>query len=112
RFGRNVAVILGVAAATHLTVHRYDAGWQPLLVMGLAALVVMGLVEGIPEVALARNPEPWAPILSPLIHILGLMFWLPSRALDLPGVLLARLMPPPTIAPDEEEGQELLRLVE
>lgn len=112
RLARNIAVILGVAAATHLTVRQFGAGWQSVLVMGLVALVVIGLLEGIPEVLTARNPDLWAPFISPIIRILSLLLWLPSRALDLPGVALARLLPAPSTAHDDEEGEELLRLVE
>ena len=112
RFGRNVAIIFGTMAAVYLVLDRYGAAWQPLLLTALAALVVIGLIEGIPEVIGARNPEHWGLILLPLTRVLRLVFWLPSLVLDLPGVLLARYTPLPITAPEDEEQEELLRLVE
>ncbi|MBI2760521.1 MAG: HlyC/CorC family transporter [Chloroflexi bacterium] len=111
-FGRNLAIILGTVSATHLAVDAYGSGWETMALTGLVVLVVIGVTEGIPEMLGARNPEHWGLILSPLIRILGLVFWLPSRLLDLPGVMLARLTPLPTTEPEEDEHQELLRLVE
>jgi putative hemolysin len=110
RFGRNLAVILGTAAAVHLVVTEAGGGWRPVLLTALAALVVIGVVEGIPEVLGARNPDRWGALLAPLTRALRLIFWLPSLLLDLPGLLLARLMPPPPAA--DEDQEELLRLVE
>jgi putative hemolysin len=111
-FGRNVAIILGTVSATHLAIDAYGSGWETMLVTGLILLVAIGVIEGIPEMLGARNPEHWGLIISPLIRILGLVFWLPSRLLDLPGVMLARLTPLPSLEPEEDEHQELLRLVE
>lgn len=107
---RNVAIIIGVASAVHYTVGRHGTGWLPVLVACLIALAVIGLIEGIPEMLGARNPGHWALVVSPVIRLLGLVFWLPSRLLDLPGLLLARFTP--AAPPEEEEGQEILRLVE
>ncbi len=112
RFGRNLAIILGTASAVHLVVDRYGGGWQPVLLTGLAALVVIGLIEGVPEVLGARNPDRWGIVLSPLTRVLRLIFWIPSLALDLPGLLIARLTTPSVRAGEDEEGEELLRLVE
>jgi CBS domain containing-hemolysin-like protein len=111
-FGRNVAIILGTASAAHLVIAHYGSGWEPVVLTGVVALIVIGLIEGIPEAMGPRNPEHWALAVSPFIRVLRLVFWLPSRLLDLPGVLLARLTPLPTALPDEDEQQELLRLVE
>jgi putative hemolysin len=112
RFARNVAVILGTASALHLAVALYGAGWRPVMATGLLALAAVGLVEGIPEVIGARNPDYWGRVLAPITRALRLLFWLPSLVLDLPGVLLARYTPLPVIAPEDAEHEALIRLVE
>ncbi|MFN8556217.1 MAG: hemolysin family protein [Dehalococcoidia bacterium] len=112
RFGRNVAIILGTAAALHLALVRFGGGWQTLLLVALGALVAIGVIEGIPEMVGAKNPDRWAPALSPVLRVLGWLFWLPSTALDLPGAAVARLTRPPQARPEEEEQEELIRLVE
>lgn len=110
--GRNVAIIGGGALAVHLALDRFGTGWGSVLVAALLTLLVVGLVEGVPEVVGARNPEHWGKALAPVTRALRLVFWLPSFALDLPGMLVARYTPRPAGHPDEQEQEELLRLVE
>ncbi len=109
RFGRNLALIAGAAAGVHLVIVREGTGWVPLAMVAAAVVLVAGLIEGIPSVVAARNPEHWGLVLSPIIRLLALAFWLPGRVLDLPGAALARLTPPAHTGDDEED---LLRLVE
>jgi putative hemolysin len=110
--GRTLAVVTGAAAAMHWASSENALTWQQAALTAGATLVVAGVIDGIPDVVVSRNPEFWAQVLTPPIRLLGLFFWPLAWLLDLPGRLIARLplAPPPTPADGDQE--ELLRLVE
>src|SRR5262245_6736041 len=108
--GRNLAVVAGTAAAMHLAARSGPLTWTQAALTALIALVVIGVLDGIPDVVASRNPGLWAPLMTPVVRVLGLLFMPLAWLLDLPGRLLARLTPAPDDTADEQE--ELLRLVE
>ncbi len=112
RFARNVALIGGTALVVQAVFIHTSPRWQPLLLTAGAAFLLTGLLEAVPAVLAARNPEGWGLALTPLIGLLRLLFWLPTWLLSLPAVLLARILPLPEPTPEEVEEEELLRLVE
>ena len=112
RFGRNLALIGGTSVIVHAVLARTAPSWPMLLVTAGAALALTSLLEAVPGVLAARNPERWGLALTPLLGLLRALFWLPTWLLTLPAYLLARALPLPQPTPEEAEEEELLRLVE
>ncbi len=112
RFARNLALIGGTALVLQAVFAGAAPSWQALLLTAGAALTLTGLLEAVPGMLAARNPEGWGLALTPLIRLLRLLFWLPTWLLSLPAALLMRVLPPSQPTPEEMEEAELLRLVE
>jgi putative hemolysin len=110
--GRNLAIVAGTAAAMHLVSGANGLTWSEAAITGALALVVIGIIDGIPDVVASRNPEFWALLLTPLLRLLGLIFNPLAWLLDLPGRLIAGLPFMPKRAPEAEEQEVLLRLME
>jgi putative hemolysin len=110
--GRNLAIVAGTAAAMHLASGADGLTWGEAALTALIALIVIGVLDGIPDVVASRNPEFWALLLTPLLRILGLIFTPLAWLLDLPGRLIARLPLAPEPTPVIEEQEVLLRLME
>ncbi|MGH2587788.1 MAG: hemolysin family protein, partial [Dehalococcoidia bacterium] len=110
--GRNLAVVAGTAAAMHLASGADGLTWGEAALTALIALIVIGVLDGIPDVVASRNPEFWALLLTPLLRVLGLIFTPLAWLLDLPGRLVARLPLAPERTPAVEEQEVLLRLME
>jgi len=112
RFARNLALIGGTALVVQAVFARTAPSWQALLLATGATLILTGLLEAVPGMLAARNPEGWGLALTPLIGLLRLCFWLPTWLLSLPATLLTHLLSLPERAPEGGEEEELLRLVE
>jgi putative hemolysin len=110
--GRNLAVVAGTAAAMHLASGGDGLSWSEATLTAVIALVVIGVLDGIPDVVASRNPEFWAFVLTPLVRVLGVIFTPLAWVLDLPGRLIARLPLAPERTPAVEEQDVLLRLME
>jgi putative hemolysin len=110
--GRNLAVVAGTAAAMHLAAGTDGLSWSEAATVAAVSLVVIGVLDGIPDVVASRNPEFWALLLTPVLRVLGLVFTPLAWALDLPGRLIARLPLAPERTPAVEEQEVLLRLME
>lgn len=110
--GRNLAAVAGTAAAMHIASEGGPLTWQQAAITAGLALVVIGVLDGIPDVVASRNPEFWGLLLTPVTRLLGLIFTPVAWVLDLPGRLIALLPIAPERTPAAEEQQEILRLVE
>jgi putative hemolysin len=110
--GRNLAVVAGTAAALYIAADGAALTWTEVVVVSIISLVVIGVLDGIPDVVASRNPEFWALFLTPVLRILGLIFTPLAWVLDLPGRLIARLPLAPERTPAVEEQEVLLRLME
>ncbi len=110
--GRNLAVIAGTAAAMHLASGSDGLTWREAATTAAISLVVIGVLDGIPDVVASRNPEFWALVLTPVLRLLGLFFTPLAWVLDLPGRLIARLPLAPEPAAEADEQEALLRLME
>ncbi|MDQ4100320.1 MAG: hemolysin family protein [Chloroflexota bacterium] len=110
--GRNLAVVAGTAAAMHLASGADGLTWSEAALTALIALIVIGVLDGIPDVVASRNPEFWALMLTPVLRLLGLIFNPLAMVLDLPGRLVAMLPIAPAPVQEAEEQEVLLRLME
>jgi putative hemolysin len=112
RFGRNAALLLGAALLFMWTSARFGTDWRTFMITALVALLTIGIVEGVPQLVVARHTERWALVFVPLVRVLRLLFLGPAWLLDRPGALLARLSSPPTPNDIGDDQEEILRLME
>jgi putative hemolysin len=112
RFGRNAALLLGVALLFMWTSTRFGTEWRTFIITALVALALIGVLEGLPQLVVARQSERWALVFAPLVRVLRVLFLGPAWLLDRPGALLARLSPASAPVEEDEDQQDLLRLVE
>jgi CBS domain containing-hemolysin-like protein len=112
RFSRNLVLLLGVALLFMWTSHRFGADGRTFIGTALVAVAMVGVIEGLPQLVVARQTERWALVLAPMVALLRLLFRGPAWLLDRPGALLARLFPSSTMNGEDEEQEDLLRLVE
>jgi CBS domain containing-hemolysin-like protein len=110
---RDVAIVVGIAVGTFLVLREAGLGWGTLAWTMAGALLALALLEAIPRLVVAHDPERWGLRLVPAMTAIRLVFGLPARLLD----RVARVLVPPRdrnegTAETNEEGEELLRLVE
>ena len=110
---RTVAVVLGIAVGTFLVLRETGQTWVALSATMAGALLALVLLEAIPRLVVARNPERWGLRLVPLMGLFRFFFGLPARLLDriaFSGLRLRGRRDQLLASSDEQE--ELLRLVE
>ena len=110
---RTVAVVLGIAVGTFLVLRETGQTWVALSATMAGALLVLVLLEAVPRLVVARNPERWGLRLVPLMGLFRFFFGLPARLLDriaFSGLRLRGRRDQLLASSDEQE--ELLRLVE
>jgi CBS domain containing-hemolysin-like protein len=111
-FARTVSLVTGVSTSLTLVMRRTGVALEPVLLTAVIAVLVAGVIEGLPRVVVTRNPDRWQPVLLQLVNSLRLIFVVPAYLLDLPGRALLRLpaFRPADVELDDDEG--LVRLVE
>ncbi len=111
---RTVAVVLGIAVGTFIVLRETGHTWLALGATMAVALIALATLEALPRLVVARSPERWGLRLVPAVNALRLLFGLPARLLEMParGVLRMRGRRERSLEGADEEGEELLRLVE
>ena len=109
---RNVAVVLGIAVGTFLVLGETGHTWMALAATMAGALLALMVLEAVPRLLVAQNPERWGLRLVPAIRAFRLLFGLPARLLDFATSVVFRLRGRKEEQDPSDEEEELLRLVE
>ena len=109
---RNVAVVLGIAVGTFLVLRETGHTWAALAATMAGTLLALMVLETVPRLVVARDPERWGLRLVPAIKAFRLLFGLPSRLLDFTTSVVFRLRGDQEELEPADEEEELLRLVE
>ncbi|MGQ9572323.1 MAG: hemolysin family protein [Dehalococcoidia bacterium] len=110
---RNLALIGSTAIVVYIVLNEVGLNWAVLAVTFLIALAGLAVIQAVPRLAVAGNPQKWAAYLSPLIGLIRLLFRLPSAVLEWPAQALLRWRRLGAKgAGPQDEREELLRLLE
>ncbi len=72
--GRNLAVILATSLGIFVTSRETGSTWTMLLVVALGAIFVVALLDALPRLIVARDPERWGLRLVPIVAIARVIF--------------------------------------
>jgi CBS domain containing-hemolysin-like protein len=98
-----LAVALGLGAL--ILADMRGIGWDVLVFVVLAAVVLVLVLQGLPRVIVARDPERWGLRLAPFMGAFKFAFGVPARILNLPlHAVLHRK--------ETEDEEEIMRLIE
>jgi putative hemolysin len=106
---RTFAAALAAGVAVFLAAQEYNETWRMLLIAAVGAGLLLALLDALPRLMVAKNPETWGLRLVPLISLLrtslGPLAWTIDRSL---GHVVGQTQE----ERDQEEAQEILRLAE
>jgi len=102
---RNLAIVAAAALAVGILTQERGQSWPIVGVVIVAALALFALLEAVPRALVARDPERWGLRLAPFMGAFKLVFGGVGRILSLPARAVTR-------SGDDEEEQEMLRLME
>jgi len=109
---RTVWLTAGNASAVAVAVDHASLSWRPLLLAVACTCIAAGVIEGAARVVISHNPDRWSHDMKSLATAFRAAFYAPAYLLDLPGRALLHM---PALRPrpqEQEEGEELIRLVE
>jgi magnesium and cobalt exporter, CNNM family len=110
---RNLAIVASIALGLFLVLEETGHTWSALIITAFCGLALMAILQALPRVLVAQNPEAWGIRLSPLIRVLRLIFLIPGWLMELPAQALIRLFGRRSAASEEiSEDDELVRLME
>jgi CBS domain containing-hemolysin-like protein len=106
---RTFAAVVATALSVFLLLRERDDTWGLLLVLVVAAVLVFALLDALPRLIVAKNPEAWGlrlvPVVSALRMVFGPVAWAVDRSLH---TVVGR----PNGEHDELDAEEILRLAE
>ncbi len=103
----DLALIAAAALGVGLLSRERGHGWEWIAAVVGGGLVLVAVLEALPRLVVARNPERWGLRLSPLMNAFRFVFGTPARLLNLPVWAVTRGR-----EPDGDEEEEMLRLME
>jgi Mg2+/Co2+ transporter CorB len=71
---RNLAVVLATALGIFLITRGTGHTWAVLVAVSAGALAAVALLDALPRLIVARNPEPWSVRLLPVIRLFRAIF--------------------------------------
>ena len=106
---RNLAVVAVTAIGIFLITREQGRTWAVVLIVGAATLAVIAVLDALPRLIVAKNPEPWGWRLTPVIGLIRAVFGPLASAINrgFGGVVHTNGDDQP-----EDETAELLRLAE
>jgi len=91
---RNLAVVGVTAVAVSLIVQGAGHNWHTLALTTVGTVSVIMVLQALPRIIVARNPEGWQRVLRPFVIVVRLTFRGPALLLDAPVGALARAWQP------------------
>ena len=91
---RNLAVVGVTAVAVYLIVQGAGHNWPTLALTTVGTVSVIMVLQALPRIIVARNPEGWQRVLRPFVIVVRLTLRGPALLLDAPVGALARAWQP------------------
>jgi CBS domain containing-hemolysin-like protein len=91
---RNLAVVGVTAVAVYLIVQGAGHNWPTLALTTVGTVSVIMVLQALPRIIVARNPEGWQRVLRPFVIAVRLTLRGPALLLDAPVGALARAWQP------------------
>ncbi len=111
-FCRTACIVTGSVTAEVLVMRHSGASARPAIVVAVIAILVASILEAIPRTIISHNPERWGTVTTPIAEVIRGLFFLPASLVDLPGRALLRLRPFRPGPLEEDDDEEIVRLVE
>jgi CBS domain containing-hemolysin-like protein len=106
---RTFAAVVATALSVFLLLRERDDTWGLLLALVVAAVLVFALLDALPRLIVAKNPEAWGLRLVPVVSVLRMIFGPVAWAVDRS---LRTVVGRPNGEHDELDAEEILRLAE
>ncbi len=111
-FSRTTCIVTGSMTAAVIVMRRSGASGRPAIVVAVISILAACALEAIPRTIISHNPERWGAVTAPIAEALRGLFFLPSYFVELPAKALLRLRPFLPRPPQEDDDEEIVRLVE
>ncbi|HEY8819993.1 MAG TPA: hemolysin family protein [Dehalococcoidia bacterium] len=111
-FARTVSIVTGGITAGVIVMRRTGVSARPAIVTLVLVMLAAELIEGIPRVVVSHNPERWHDRVVLITVAIHGAFFVPAMLIDLPGKALLRFARFRPNADDDDQDEEIVRLVE
>ncbi len=110
---RNLALVGSTAIVVYLVLQDVGLNWATLAVAFFVTLAGLALLQAVPRLVVAADPQRWAAYLGPFVVVVRVLLRLPAALLDMPARLL---LAGPRVAAGShgaaDDTEELLHLAE
>jgi CBS domain containing-hemolysin-like protein len=87
---RSLAIVGSTAIVVYLVLRQAGLNWATLAVTFIITLVGLVLIQTVPRLVVAANPQRWAAYLGPFVALTRILLRPAAALLDLPARLLLR----------------------
>jgi len=105
---RNLAVVGVTAVAVYLIVQGAGHNWPTLTATTLGTVSLIMVLQALPRIIVARNPQRWQALLRPFVMAVRLVLRGPALLLDAPVGALARAWQPRGYQSETELEEQIL----
>jgi len=105
---RTFAVVLAAALAVFLTMREVGDTWSRLIMAAVALILVLAMLDALPRLVVAKNPEIWGLRLVPVVSVLRMVFGPLAWAIDRSLRTVVGQHP----EQEQDEAEEILRLAD
>jgi CBS domain containing-hemolysin-like protein len=105
---RNLAVVGVAAVAVFLIIEATGHSWTALFVTTLVTVCIVMILQALPRMVVARNPQRWQRLLRPFVLAVRLVLRAPARLLDAPTDVLARAWRVPSANGGDDIEEQIL----
>lgn len=106
---RTFAAVLASALAVFLVAREVGDTWGMLLAVAAGAALLLALLDALPRLLVAKNPEAWGLRLVPVVTVFRAVFGPLARTIDRS---LRRVVGASPEEKEQDETEEILRLAE
>ena len=88
--GRTLAVVTSMGAALYVVIQEFEFSWSAVLITGIVAFLLVGLVQSVPRRLATIRPEGFGLRFARLMDALDSLFVIPAVLMEAPARLASR----------------------